>query len=202
MPLDQLTQTRLIVLAVLVAIAAAWALARWRHRRERDRFAKLAAAFSATVEEEDEWRWSFRATLENRLFEVLWHHQAEAVGSHGGSRRYLVTRTALGGVSELHCIEFAPRGRRRAAAPGGGDVETRFAVRDFGLSPRDGWLTGPVRTAIADFFALELPLGPLNIEAGGLVHRGSASLTRRGATALRELLVLQAAVAAALEREL
>ena len=116
---------------------------------------------------------------------------------------YVVTETALQGVSDLHSAEIRARGRRPGAVePRESDFEEHFTVRDAGYPLRQGWLNDRVRGAIYHFYALELPPDPLGIEEGRLIHRAHLPVRRLDGALLRELLTRQAAVAAALERAL
>jgi hypothetical protein len=84
-------------------------------------------------------------------------------------------------------------------------LQARFAALAKGLGSavaRERWLNNFVRRAIAHFYTLELPLDPLSIEEGKLVHRASLSLRKLDVAALRELLLRQEALAAMLERAL
>ena len=202
MELSELAQIRLIALAVGLAILAAWALARAGERRRGRRFAALAASVGRQPVRESEHRWSFTLEVDGRTVEVRHQHLSAGAGAERGAGWQLLTVVPLRGVSQLHSARIRRRfGRRRAAVddarPGDG-----FAVQDFGMPLRPGWLGPRVAGALAGFYALELPLAPLDVEEGRLVHRAGERLLRIEGAALRQLLERQAAVAAALERAL
>jgi hypothetical protein len=203
MELDTLAQARLVVLVVVLAALAIWADGIARRRRHQARFAALARSFDTEVVREGEFLSRFPAEIDGRAFDVRTQY-ISGVGTLGLSPGwYLVTETPLQGVSELHSAEIRARGRRpRVIDPRDSDFERHFTVRDEGFPLRDGWLDDGVRGAIAHFYALELPLGPLAIERGRLIHRADLPLRRLDGAILRELLTRQAAVAAALERAL
>lgn len=200
MPLDELTQTRLIALAVGLAIVAYWLLGRVRDRRRQARFAALARSLGSEVAREGEFLSRFPVEIAGRMFDVRLQHLRTGSGKSAGGW-YVVTRVALQGVSELHSADIRPRLRRILGGKPRG-FEEDFTLIDAGYPLRAGWLTDRVRGAIAHFYALELPPDPLVIEEGRLVHRARGPVQRFDGPLLRELLTRQAAVAAALEQAL
>lgn len=152
------------------------------------------------VVREGEFLSRFAIEVEGRAFDVLYQHRGgrgQAVGAW-----YLVTSVPLQGVSELHSTDIRSRRKVRGAVESPKAFEKHFKVNDAGYPLRDGWLNERVRTAIAHFYAVELPLYLLSIEEARLVHRSPLSLGSIDGSSLRELLTRQAAVAAALERVL
>jgi len=200
MALDELTQTRLIVLAVVLAIVAYWLLGRAKDRRRQARFAVLARSLGGEVEREGEFLSRFPVEIAGRRFDVRLQHIGRGSG-RGGGGWYVVTRVALQGVSELHSVDIRPRFRRLLGGEPRG-FEEDFTLIDAGYPLRAGWLTDRVRGAIASFYALELTPDPLVIEEGRLIHRAHLPVQRFDGPLLRELLTRQAAVAAALEQAL
>jgi hypothetical protein len=200
MPLNELTQTRLIALAVGLAIVAYWLLGRAKVRRRQARFAALARSLGGEVVREGEFLSRFPVEIAGRMFDVRLQHIGR--GSSGGAGGwYVVTRVALQGVSGLHSVDIRPRLRRILGVEPRG-FEEDFTLVDAGYPLRAGWLTDHVRGAIAHFYALELPPDPLVIEEGRLIHRAQSPVQRFDGPLLRELLTRQAAVAAALEQAL
>jgi hypothetical protein len=201
MEIGELAQTRLIVLGVLLAIAAWWAAGRAAERRRQARFTALAQALGAEGVRAGDLHWHFATAVGDRPVDV--RHRYLGSQSAPGSRGWrVITEMPLRGVSELHSAEIRPRTRRRFAGARDTDFGSHFAIRDFGMPLREGWLGPRVRTAVGHFYALDLPLDSLSIEEGRLVHRAAAPLKRFDAAALRELLARQATVATALERAL
>lgn len=203
MELGELAQTRLIVLAVVLAILGAWALSRAAERRRARRFAELAAALDRQVVREGESRSRFTVEVDGREVEVSHQHFGRGMGADSSPGWQVLTSVPLRGVSELHSARIAPRlGRRRPIDPRDEDFERRFRIHDLGMPLRAGWLGPRVRAALAHFYAMELPLAPLDLEEARLVHRGSEALLGAGRDQLRELLVRQVALAETLERAL
>ena len=203
MELGELAQTRLIVLAVVLAILGAWALSRASDRRRARRFADLAAALDREVVREGEYRSRFTIEVDGREVEVRHQHFGRGAGATSSPGWQVLTSVPLRGVSELHSALIAPRlGRGRPIDPRDEDFERRFRIHDLGMPLRAGWLGPRVRAALAHFYAMELPLATLDLEAARLVHRGSEALLRLDAAAVRELLERQVALAETLERAL
>lgn len=203
MELDELTYTRLLVLAAVLAMVAVWAYGRARDRRRQTRFAALAQSFGSEVAREGETLSHFPVEIDGRTFDVRLQHLGRGIGSNWSPGWCVITRVALRGVSDLHSAEIRPRWRRpRVVDPRDPDFEKHFSLLDAGYPLRQGWLNDRVRGAIAHFYALELPLDPLVLEEGRLLHRSLLPVRRFSRDTLRELLARQAAVAAALERAL
>lgn len=194
--MDEITEARLIVLGLVLAAVAYWAWTRARDKRRQAHFAALAQSFGRRPVPEGESLWRFLIAIDSRTFEVRLQHR----GKRGWS---VVTEVALQGVSDLHSTDIRPRMRRPQAVdpqdPGFGKY---FTVYDAGYPLREGWLNHRVRTAIAHFYALDLPLDPLSIEEGRLVHRSHLPVQRFHGDLLRDLLARQGEVAAALEQAL
>jgi hypothetical protein len=202
MELGELAQTRLIVLAVVLGILAAWALSRATDRRRARRFASLAATLDRQVVRENEFLSRFTFEVAGREVEVR-HQHFGGGGERSGPGWQVLTSVPLRGVSQLHSARIARRlGRGGPIDPSDEDFERRFRIQDFGMPLRQGWLGPRVRAALAHFYAMDLPLAPLDLEEGRLVHRGSETLLRLGGDRLRELLARQVALAEALERAL
>jgi hypothetical protein len=204
MELSELTQIRLIALGVGLVIVAAWVRGIANGRRRQARFAALAQSFGSRVVREGTFLSRFPVEVDGRAFDVRYQHIGRGVGSGGWTPDwYVVTEVPLQGVSELHSAEIRARGRRpRVVDPHDPDFEKYFTVRDAGYPLRQGWLNGRVRGAIAHFYAFELPLDPLGIEEGRLIHRAHVPVQRLDGGLLRDLLTRQVAVADALERAL
>jgi hypothetical protein len=204
MELSELAQIRLITLVVGLVIATVWVLGIAGRRRQQARFAALAQSFGSKVVREGNFLSRFPVEVDGRTFDVRYQHIGRGVGSGGWTPGwYVVTEVPLQGVSELHSAEIRARARRpRDIDPHDPDFEKYFTVRDAGYPLRQGWLTGRMRGAIAHFYAFELPLAPLGIEEGRLIHRAHVPVRRLDGALLRELLTRQAAVADALERAL
>ncbi len=204
MELDELSRTRLTVLAVAVVIAAVWGLSVASRRRQQAHFAALARSFGKEVVREGKFLSRFPVEMDGRMFDVRFQHIGRAVGSGGWTPGwYIVTDAALQGVSDLHSAEIRPRGRRpKVVDPEDPEFAKYFPVRDAGYPLREGWLNKRMRGAISHFYAMELPLNPVVIEESRLIHRSHLPVRRFSAEALREILVRQAAVGAALERTL
>ena len=204
MELSELAQTRLIALAVGLVIAMAWVLSIANDRRRQARFAALAHSFGSKVVREGKFLSRFPVEVGGRIFDVRYQHIGRGVGSGGWTPGwYVVTEIPLEGVSELHSAEIRARsGLLRVVDPRDSDFEKDFSVRDSGYPLRQGWLNTRMRGAITYFYALELPLDPLGIEEGRLIHRAHVPIKRLDGVLLRDLLTRQVAVADALERAL
>lgn len=201
--MDAITEARLIVLGLVLAIAVYWAWGRAMDKRRQARFAALAQSFDRRPVPEGDSLWRFLVAINGRTFEVRHQYISGATGAGWAAGWYLVTQTDLQGVSDLHSFEIRARTRRgQVIDPYDPEFEKRFTVRDSGYPPREGWLNQRVRAAIAEFYALDLPLNPLSVEEGRLVHRSHLSVKRFSDDVLRELLVQQGAVAAVLEQVL
>jgi hypothetical protein len=202
MELSELTQTRLITMGILLILVAFWTRGIVGGRRRQAHFADLARSFGSQVTREGKFLSRFPVEIDGRTFDVRFQH----IGRNSGGWTpdwYVVTETALQGVSDLHSAEIRARGRRPGAVePRESDFEKHFTLRDAGYPLRQGWLNDRVRGAIYHFYALELPPDPLGIEEGRLIHRAHLPVRRLDGALLRELLTRQAAVAAALERAL
>ncbi len=202
MELDELAQARLLVLVVAMVVVAIWTGGIVSGRRRQARFAALAQSVGSEVVREGEFLSRFSIEVGGRTFDVRCQHIGNG-GGVGGSCSpgwYVVTDLPLHGVSALHSAEVRARARRpRAIASRDSDFGRHFTVRDVGFPLRDGWLNDRVRGAIAHFYALELPLDPLAIEEGRLLHRAHVPVRRLDGAILRELLTRQVSVAAALE---
>jgi hypothetical protein len=205
MELSELAQTRLITMGIILILVAFWTRGIVGGRRRQAHFATLAQSFGGKVTREGKFLSRFPAEIDGRTFDVRFQHIGGG-GSGGGGWTpdwYVVTETALQGVSDLHSAEIRARGWRPGVAePRESDFEKHFTVRDAGYPLRQGWLNDRVRGAIYHFYALELPPDPLGIEEGSLIHRAHLPVRRLDGALLRELLTRQGAVAAALERAL
>ena len=201
--MDAITEARLIVLGLVLATVAYWAWARARDKRRQAQFAALAQSFGRRAVPEGEFLWRFLVAIDGRTFEVRLQHRGRGPGSKGPGSWYVVTEVALQGVSDLHSTDIRPRMRRpQVVDPHDPDFGKYFTVYDAGYPLREGWLNHRVRTAIAHFYALDLPLDPLSIEEGRLVHRSHLPVQRFNGELLRDLLTRQGEVAAALEQAL
>jgi hypothetical protein len=201
MELDELTHARVVIACVALAIALLWVANRAVQRRRVRRFAALAGALGQQVTVVSPFHSHFAVDLAERPMTVTWRHLGGGGGSSSGGAWRVITSTPLDGVSELHSTQIRRRwslGRR----PRGADFAELFAVRDFGLPLRPGWLSPRVEAAVVAFYELDLPLGELSIEEGCLVHRMFAELGKLDGGNLREMLSRQASLAAALERRL
>lgn len=199
--MDEITQTRLIVLGIVLVIAAYWAWGRAMDKRRQARFAALAQSFGRRPVPEGDSLWRFLVAIDGRTFEVRHQYISGATGAGWAAGWYLVTQTDLQGVSDLHSFEIRAHTRRgQVIDPYDPEFEKHFTVRDSGYPPREGWLKQRVRTAIAHFYALDLRLDPLSVEEGRLVHRSHLAVKRFDGDLLRELLTRQGAVAAVLEQ--
>lgn len=201
--MDALTQARLAVLGVILAIGAFWALSTVRDRRRQAHFAALAQSLGSKAMREGEHLSRFPVEIDGRAFDVRLQHLGGGLGSSSGPGWCVITKVALQGVLDVHSTEIRPRARRpRGIDLRNSDFEKHFTVHDAGYPLRQGWLNEHVRGAIAHFYALELPLDPLSIEEGHLVHRALLPVQRFSGDTLRELLTRQVAVARALEHAL
>ncbi|HVE69981.1 MAG TPA: hypothetical protein VNI54_01335 [Thermoanaerobaculia bacterium] len=190
--MDELTQSRLIVLAVVGAIAAAWVIANRSAKRHEKRFAELGQSLGVRVDRESEFLSRFLVDVNGRVFEVTRQH----IGRIGW---LLVTTTELSGVSALHSADVRPRASRKKASPASADD---FVVRDQGYPLRKGWLTAATAHSLRMFYDTELPLGPLYVEEGKLIHRSPSSFGLLDGPSLQDLLSRQGALASQLERSL
>jgi len=202
MELSELAQIRLITIGGILILVAFWTRGIVGGRRRQAHLAALAQSFGGKVTREGKFLSRFPVEIDGRTFDVRFQH----IGRNSGGWTpdwYVVTETALQGVSDLHSAEIRARGRRPGAVePRESDFEKHFAVRDAGYPLRQGWLNERTRGAIYHFYALELPPDPLGIEEGRLIHRARLPVRRLDGALLRELLTRQGAVAAALERAL
>lgn len=199
--MDETTQTRLIVLGLILAAVARWAWSRARDKRRQAHFAALAQSFGKEAVPEGEFLSRFPVDIDGRTLEVRLQHRSG--GSKGAGGWYVVTEVDLQGVSDLHSADIRPRWRRpKVVDPRDPEFGKYFTVFDAGYPLREGWLNNDVRSAIAHFYALDLPLNLLSIEEGRLVHRSHLSVKRFNGDLLRQLLTRQGALAAAIERTL
>jgi hypothetical protein len=189
---DELTQIRLIVVAVVGAIAAAWVISRRSASRREKRFAELGRSLGVAVDRESEFLSRFLIEVNGRAFEVKRQH-LRRIGWH------LVTTTELSGVSALHSADVRPRSGRRKPSPASADD---FIVREQGYPLRPGWLTPATAEHLKSFYDTELPLEPLYLEEGKLIHRSPSLLERVDGRSLYDLLHRQGALASQLERSL
>ncbi|MBL8299944.1 MAG: hypothetical protein JNN30_16515 [Rhodanobacteraceae bacterium] len=200
--MSEQAEVRLIALIAVMAVVGCWLLARTFASRRKQRFLAIAHALGGQPEMVNDYLISFQATVGGRVFEVRCQHIGGGgqEGSGWTPDWYLVTSTQLRGVSELHSADIRPRSRPSAAArvPTAED----FVVRDAGYPLRNGWFTPDVARSLQAFYLAKLPLEPLSIEEGCLVHRSRPLLSRFDAAGLRSFLERQAVVAAALERVL
>jgi hypothetical protein len=201
--MDEITQARLISFLVVLAFVAYWVGGNLRDRRRQARFAALAQSFGKEAVREGEFLSRFPVEIDQRMFDVRLQHLGRGSGSSGAGSWYVITEVALQGVSDLHSTDIRPRWRRpKVVDPQDPDFGKYFTVHDAGYPLREGWLNNRVRTAIAHFYALDLPLDRLNIEEGRLIHRSFLPVKRFSGESLRELLTRQGAVAATLEQAL
>lgn len=199
MELDELTQARLTVLGVILVMVAFWVRGIIKDRRRQARFAALAQSLGSEVMREGEFHSHFPVEIGGRRFHVRLRH----LGGRSGPGWCIITEVALQGVLDVHSAEIRARAwRPKVVDPRDPDFGKHFTVLDAGYPLRDGWLNERVRGVIAHFYALELPLDPLSIEEGRLVHRSRLLVQRFNGAILRELLTRQAAVAEALEHAL
>jgi hypothetical protein len=203
MDLSELAQTRLILALVVAGVLLAWALSRASHKRREARFAALAQSLGSQAVREGEFLSRFPIEVDGRALEVRYQHLGRAVGAGGWTPDwYLITEIPLKGVSELHSADIRPRSRRTKLDPDDPGFAEHIRVRDFGYPLREGWLNARTRRALADFYALDLPLDSLNIEAARLVHRMHDPIRKIDGPGVRDLLARQVAVASALEQAL
>ena len=190
--MDELTQSRLIVFAIVGAIAAAWVIANRSGTRREKRFAELGQSLGVRVHRESEFLSLFLIDVNGRAFEVKRQHIGR-IGWH------LVTTTELSGVSALHSADVRPRSRRKKPSPASADD---FLIRDQGYPLKKGWLTAATAQSLATFYDTELPLEPLFLEGGSLIHRSMSLLDQLDGPRLHDLLSRQGALASQLERSL
>lgn len=203
MELSELAQARLISFLVVLAFVTFWISGNLRDRRRQARFAALAQSFGKEAVREGEFLSRFPVEIDGRTFDVRLQHRGKGPVSKGPGSWYVVTEVALQGVSDLHSTDIRARWRRpKVVDPRDPDFGKYFTVYDAGYPLREGWLNHQVRTAIAHFYALDLPLDPLSIEEGRLIHRALLPVKRFDNEILRELLTRQGTVAAALEQAL
>lgn len=203
MELDELTQARLTVLGVVLVMVAFWVRGIIKDRRREARFAALAQSLGSEVVREGEFHSHFPVEIGGRRFQVRLRYLGGGLGSHSGPGWCVITEVALQGVMDVHSAEIRARAwRPKAVDPRDPEFGKHFTVHDAGYPLRDGWLNERVRGVIAHFYTLELPLDPLSIEEGRLVHRARLPVRRFNGAILRELLTRQAAVAEALEHAL
>lgn len=203
MELSELALTRLVIALLVVGVLLAWALSVAGGRRREARFSALAQSLGSQVVREGKFLSRFPIEVEGRALEVRHQHIGKAVGTGGWAPDwYLVTEVPLKGVSELHSADIRPRSRRKAVDPDDPGFADHFRVRDFGYPLREGWLNGRTRRALADFYALDLPLESLNLEEARLVHRMQNPLRKIDGAGVRDLLARQVALASALEHVL
>jgi hypothetical protein len=187
---DELTQIRLTVFAVVGAIAAAWVIANRSAARLEKRFAELGQSLGVRVDRENEFLSRFLIDVNGRAFEVKRQH----IGRIGW---LLVTTTELSGVSALHSADVRPRSNRKKASLASADD---FVVRDLGYPLREGWLTAATVQSLRTFYDTELPLEPLHVEEGKLIHRSPSLLGRLDGPRLHDFLSRLGTLASQLER--
>jgi hypothetical protein len=201
--MDEITQARLISVLVVLAFVAYWVGGNLRERRRQARFAALAQSFGKEAVREGEFLSRFSVEIDGRTFDVRLQHRGRGSNSKGPGSWYVVTEVTLQGVSDLHSADIRARWRRpKIVDPRDPEFGKYFTVFEAGYPLREGWLNHEVRSAIAHFYALDLPLDPLSIEEGRLIHRALLPVKRFSREILRELLTRQGAMATALERAL
>ena len=195
--MDELTQTRLIVAAVVGAIVGAWMLSRHFDKRREQRFVALAQSLGTQIERESEFLSRFHIEVEGRAFEVCQRHIGGA-GASGLVGWYLVTSTKLKGVSDLHATTIRPRSKLKGSAHSADD----FLVRDQGYPLKQGWLTAAVAQSLAQLYTAEISPESIDLEEGKLIQRSRTLPGANDGPRLLGLLKRQGVLAAQLERSL
>ena len=166
-------------------------------RRRAEHFDLLASALGATVDRQDGSA-RFVVTAGERDVEVSDAYRGGGMGAGGHGARYVSIATPLRGRSwDLHSVEIRPRFRLGSSAR---PFEERFAVEEFGLPMRKGWLTADVVSSLEAFFAVADSYGRISIEGGSLVNRVVGSPQRLSVETLRSLAGLLVRLAASIER--
>jgi len=204
MNLDAMQTARIAIGVVLAVGMLIWLDGLLRNRRRRARFAALAQSFGSQVVREGEFLARFTAVVEDRSFEIRDEHLGPPLRGY-----FLVAAAPLAGAGwAMHEVEIQRGSMRRRVLralnvttlrSGDEAFDERFSVSETGVPVRLGWLDSHVRSAITQFYESRLSLDRLVIQDGQLIHRARAPWKQFDATALRELLVRQSAVAAALE---
>ncbi len=178
-------------------------------RRFRGRFTAIAQALGAPVPNGSGWPVTFPITIEDRAFEVkhALMHTSKNSSYRGPRGHLLITATRLTGDRwPLHQVDISMMGKLVSRITGGmhstrdPDFDARFLVREDGLKVRERWLDAAVRDRVTRVFD--------GIPSDSLIaiHEGELRITLRepwtgiDGTAVRALIVRQAALAAALER--
>lgn len=173
----------LIVLGIAATLVLYRVAGKRSDRKRREWFESVATAFGARAEHVSEFASTFRAEVDQRSCAVSYRHS-----SHVGWR--LAGSIPLHGVSDI--FNFVLRSSDAA-----GDDGVR--VRNFGCSPRDGWLNAEVRDAVLSFLEHAPRRAELHVEGGNLTWH---TADRLEGTALRTRVGKLVPVAEALERTL
>jgi hypothetical protein len=184
----------IIVGAVVVVFLMYRAVLKRGERRRVEHFNMLAALLGTKV---DAGSARFAITVDDRDVEVRDEYRGGGIGSNGYGARYLSIVTPLRGRSlDLYSVQVKRRfGRSTRRA-----FDEAFAVEEFGLPMRKGWLTADVRSSLEAAIAPGDLYGRINIEGGDLIYRVIGSPQRFSPDALRSVVGHLVRLAAATER--
>lgn len=198
-----------VVLGLFVLTFVAMVVAPRRgYRRHRTTLEGLAKVLGATVAQgKEKWPVSFSTAIDGRTFDVSYDYRGTSHGSYRGPRGHLlITSTPLAGSRwKLHEVDIVPGRvsrflRSMAGGAAGAELDTPFHIVDNGVPVREGWFDAGTREAVTAFYATSVARGPLWVKERQLMHIASAPWDTIDGSALRTLLMRQAAVATALER--
>lgn len=189
------TATKWVIVGAIVVVFLTYrAVLKWGERRRVQHFNMLASGLGAKIDTESA---VFSITVDERDVEVRDEYRGGGIGANGYGARYLSIVTPLRGRSlDLHSVQVKRRfGRSTRRA-----FDEAFAVEDFGLPMRKGWLTADVRSSLEAVIAPGDLYGRINIEGGDLIYRVIGSPQRFSPDSLRSLVGHLVRLAAATER--
>ena len=183
-----------IVGAIIVVVLIYRAVLKRGERRRVQHFNMLASVLGAKVDTDPA---VFSITIDERDVEVRDEYRGGGIGANGYGARYLTIVTPLRGRSlDLHSVQVKRRFGRSTRRL----FDEAFAVEEFGLPMRKGWLTADVRSSLEAVIGPGDLYGRINIEGGDLIYRVIGSPQRFSPDSLRSLVGHLVRLAAATER--
>lgn len=187
----------LIPSLAFLAVIVYFVMRAFGERKRDTRFRALAAHRGVSVESTPTHVRRFAVTIGERTVDVLDEFRGNARGSVSRTSRYFTTATPLRGRGwDLHSVRIGKRFRAKSGDP----FEQQFKVEEFGLPLPERWLNADVRAGVEAVFAVGIPGGTIELDAGELVQRSFASAVEVTPQMLDALLERQVALADAVER--